>query len=414
MAGTKLVNIVALATLAVLAGTYGPQPASALATHGGANHLNRADHHAIAQKQRRADKRAKRCRKRPSSLTSSAAASTSPASSSSETSASEVKTSSSASVVKTSSSSEDKPSSSTQPASTTPQATSTKVTTSAKPTSSASNNNNGGGNGNNNNNGGSNNGGSSSGGGSSGSPGPGKVGLAWPNGNSPQGFVTKEVSWIYSWSPHAPSGLGSFPGLCFIPMLWGPDQEGDFNNLAKKNANCGWVASFNEPNQAGQSNLDPYYAAEVHKRVIQPLADQGMKVLAPATSSDPRGLTWMKTFMQACTGCKFDAMGIHYYDVTFDGFKNYLELWHNTFNLPLMVTEFACQNFNGGPQSNQDQVWAFWSQSIKYMEAQDWIMSYYGFGAMREMQGVNPDNQLMKQDGTPTSLGYTYINANWQ
>jgi hypothetical protein len=29
-------------------------------------------------------------------------------------------------------------------------------------------------------------------------------------------------------------------------MLWGPDQEGDFNNLAKKNANCGWVASFNE------------------------------------------------------------------------------------------------------------------------------------------------------------------------
>jgi hypothetical protein len=32
---------------------------------------------------------------------------------------------------------------------------------------------------------------------------------------------------------------------------------------------------------------------------------------------------------------------------------------------------------------------------------------------MREMQGVNPDNQLMTNAGPPTPIGYTYINANW-
>jgi hypothetical protein len=35
-------------------------------------------------------------------------------------------------------------------------------------------------------------------------------------------------------------------------------------------------------------------------------------------------------------------------------------------------------------------------------------------GAMRDMQGVNPDNQLMKGSGQPTDLGYTYINNNFQ
>jgi hypothetical protein len=186
---------------------------------------------------------------------------------------------------------------------------------------------------------------------------------------------------VYSWSPFPPANYKEL-GLKFIPMLWGPKQEADFVKLARQNANGGWVASFNEPNQNGQSDLDPYYAAEVHMRVIEPLRRDGFKVIAPATSSDPNGMVWMKKFMGACKDCVFHGMGIHYYDINVDGFIKYMNLWHDTFGLPLWVTEFACQNFNGGAQRNKDEVWNFWAESVKYMNAQPWVVAHFGFGKM--------------------------------
>jgi hypothetical protein len=117
--------------------------------------------------------------------------------------------------------------------------------------------------------------------------------------------------------------------------------------------------------------------------------------------------------MKSCNDCQFDYVAVHWYDVTFEAFQTYLELWHNTFNLPIMVTEFADQNFNGGAQATSDEVWAFWSQAIKYMEAQPWIISYFGFGVMHDMQGVNTLNQLMGSNNYPNALGENYINVSW-
>ena len=34
---------------------------------------------------------------------------------------------------------------------------------------------------------------------------------------------------------------------------------------------------------------------------------------------------------------------LHWYDISLDAFKEYVESWHNTFNLPIWVTEWACQ-----------------------------------------------------------------------
>jgi hypothetical protein len=36
-------------------------------------------------------------------------------------------------------------------------------------------------------------------------------------------------------------------------------------------------------------------------------------------------------------------MAVHYYDVSAQGFIDYLNLWHDTFGLPIYVTEFADQ-----------------------------------------------------------------------
>jgi hypothetical protein len=36
-------------------------------------------------------------------------------------------------------------------------------------------------------------------------------------------------------------------------------------------------------------------------------------------------------------------MAAHYYDISAAGLITYLEHWHNTFHLDMLLTEFACQ-----------------------------------------------------------------------
>jgi hypothetical protein len=93
------------------------------------------------------------------------------------------------------------------------------------------------------------------------------------------------------------------------------------------------------------------------------------------------------------------------------------------------VAHSPVQNFNGGAQCSRDETWGFHQRVKGWMDSTSWIPNYFPFGqlsctrhendmlkdsgfftgAFREMQGVNPFNQLMNQDGSPTALGYMYI-----
>lgn len=101
-------------------------------------------------------------------------------------------------------------------------------------------------------------------------------------------------------------------------MLWGDRQIQQFQELVVKGyANC--VFGMNEyvftpqthfnssnssrPNEVHQSNMPPSHGAYLWKTYIQPLKDQGYRLIAPATSSNPNGMTWMKEFMKECDGC---------------------------------------------------------------------------------------------------------------
>jgi hypothetical protein len=66
---------------------------------------------------------------------------------------------------------------------------------------------------------------------------------------------------------------------------------------------------------------------------------------------------------------------------------------HSTFNLPIWVTEWACQNYNNGPQCSSDSVAAFMNQTQSFMDQTDWVERYSWFGAMENMQGVNQVRQ---------------------
>lgn len=124
---------------------------------------------------------------------------------------------------------------------------------------------------------------------------------------------------MYTWSPHCPKNTYGIP--CG-PMLWGDRQVSDFENTVHSPIAGGdLLYGFNEyvilpsffcivhlshvrrPNQAGQSNMNPQHGCDLWHQHIQPKAAQGFKLITPATSSAPNGLTWVKDFMKCCSDC---------------------------------------------------------------------------------------------------------------
>lgn len=252
-----------------------------------------------------------------------------------------------------------------------------------------------------------------------------KMGLAWPNGNwAGSGssdyignYIGSKSSWYYTWSPWT-VGNGDALGLEAVPMLWGPhqthdwwSQQGNWPSTVKN------ALFFNEPNEPSQCNMAAGDSVSYWMNDFLPMRRRGIRLGGAATTSHPNGLTWSQDFERLCVqygnsraDCTPDFIPIHWYDVSIDGFKQYVQNYYNGVGRkPLWVTEYACQNFNGGAQCSSDQTWALHVQMAEWFDQQDYIERYSPFGAMKQMQGVNQYNALMNPDGSITDLGKWYI-----
>ncbi|KAG9118598.1 hypothetical protein FRC07_006810, partial [Ceratobasidium sp. 392] len=179
-----------------------------------------------------------------------------------------------------------------------------------------------------------------------------KLLMAWPGG--PAGldkFKGNNVGGVYSWSPYDPTN-GVYP---FFPMLWGPKQTDSFAkqvDASKPN----YCLGFNEPNHEAQANMSPGDAARLWRDKMEPARSKGCKLVSPAVTSAPSGKTWLQQFFNACQGCNVDYVAVHWYGTKSDQFKSYVTDFYNTFKKPIIVSEYACQDFAGGPQCTNDQT----------------------------------------------------------
>lgn len=238
-----------------------------------------------------------------------------------------------------------------------------------------------------------------------------KLMLAWPNGptDNMDQFFSGKASIYYTWSPHKVNGAPS--SVKFCPMLWGWKQLDDFRSLVVPGyADC--VLGMNEVNQHDQAAMSVDDGVNMWNTYIGPLQTQGYNILAsPATTSAPDGLVWVMDFLEK-VWVKPNVITVHWYDVGFPKFKEYVEnYYNNTGKRTIWITEFACQNFNGGAQCTEGEIWAFLTEATRWMDGTDWIGAYAPFGYMKQMQGVNELNRLMTDETTPTALGWAFIHG---
>ncbi|WVF72087.1 hypothetical protein IAT40_006899 [Kwoniella sp. CBS 6097] len=252
------------------------------------------------------------------------------------------------------------------------------------------------------------------------------VGLAWPNGDWAQSgdpnyvgnYIGNKVSWYYTWSPFA-VGSADQAGLEFSPMLWGPGHKDDWwAQMGSWPSSVKNALFFNEPNQVGQCDVSAEDAVNYWINDFLPLRAKGIRLGGPAVTNAPSGHDWIKAFQTACTAqghsaadCAFDFLPVHYYDTDVARFQEYVTKFHDDFGVNIWVTEYACQDFNGGAQCSNQETWNFHTAMAGWFDQQSFVERYSPFGVMKDMQGVNQDNALMNPDGSITSLGGWYITA---
>ncbi|KAI9771733.1 MAG: hypothetical protein M1839_002747 [Geoglossum umbratile] len=232
-----------------------------------------------------------------------------------------------------------------------------------------------------------------------GSPGTGKRGLAFNDANLANSFggSGSQVSWGYDWGNSCGGKLKS--DFMFVPMLWGLSSEktGGWFKAADAAIAAGgkYLTSFNEPDHTGQANLSPSDAAAGYKTWMQPYAGKA-KLGAPAVTNGgaPMGLTWLKSFLSACSGCTIDFVPIHWYDSASNVayFKNYIQQVHTETGKQIWITEFA-------GSGSQDQQIAFLKTVMPWLDAQPYVERYSYFGVF--------EGSLVS-GGAPSALGSTF------
>jgi len=245
-----------------------------------------------------------------------------------------------------------------------------------------------------------------------------KAGLGWNNPqsvNMSQFFVTGKVGWYYTWSSYS-NDQGN--NLDFVPLLWGKNDistwtdaiNGKLKPMFQSQAiTC--VLGFNEPQETAQSNLTAQQAKDLWMTNIKPLKDQyGVRLGSPATSGGPSGKNWTTEFLQVCgTDCEVDFVALHYYGTNATAMIEYITDFHTTFQKPIWVTEWACQDYAGNAQCTQQQVKDYMNTTQTFMESVDWLERYAWFGALVS-NPINGADGLLTGGGKITALGQQYIN----
>jgi hypothetical protein len=219
------------------------------------------------------------------------------------------------------------------------------------------------------------------------------------------------ISWWYDWGSQPSSAPPA--AIDFVPMIWGKDQVTDTIPSGSS-----YLLGFNEPNFKNQSNMSPQQAADAWPGVEAIAQAQGIPIVAPAvnfcgSAQDPSNCAdpsvtdpyaFLKQFFADCSGCKVDAIAVHWYNCDLPSLQAYIDGSSNLegflqFNKPIWLTEFSCGN-----SATVDDQKTYMQQAVAYLEANPRVARYSWFSAT-----PIPNAVLVNADGSATDLGNAYL-----
>jgi len=215
----------------------------------------------------------------------------------------------------------------------------------------------------------------------------------------------------YNWSAWKFDNLPD--GIDYWPMLHDDSNiaNGDWNHVTQGYATT--AMGMNEVNQNGQAMINVTHGIDVWNQYLSPLKSQGYRLVSHSTNQADDGLQWHTDFRNQCGSCydDIDMYSVHWYGTDAQAFQDYITNFYNTFQKPIVVTEFAYTDWVNMSPADSD-VQNFMTTTMSWMDSQDYVYGYMWFGMWDSMPGGVPAaDSLIDGNGSPKDLGNTYINS---
>jgi lysophospholipase L1-like esterase len=223
-----------------------------------------------------------------------------------------------------------------------------------------------------------------------------------------------------TWHPQPLTGNQG--NVNFIPGWWNSgDGDGELtpSNLALMQADGDLIIGSNEPwNNFGQPQfgLSPAQALSVWPKLLA----LGNRLATPSISGGD-GWGWLQEFMAgaAANNYRVDIINVHYYmqypNQDINAFRNYLQMVHDTYGRPIIVTEWGLYvNWGWIGDINTPQVpfgaQAAWAVAgTKMMDSLDFIEQHYWYAESTGAGGtMYLGTECIHNDGTLSPIGYAY------
>jgi hypothetical protein len=238
------------------------------------------------------------------------------------------------------------------------------------------------------------------------------------------------ASWYYTWGT-SPDNPGNFDATHY-PMFWNAPSQSTIDNVKSRNPSN--VLGFNEPERSDQANMTVDQALASWSTISNSFAGTTTKFISPGVSDTVDsgntigGRTWLSNFMTELNARKtdpqnpdynpnlrIDAVAFHWYGASTpndpagaaSSFLGSVDLYHNTYGLPVYITEFAIHDW-GNVYTDAQIIEAnreFLNIVIPALESRSYVAGYSWFGYFSDSalySGSPP---------TPTPMSYSYIGA---
>jgi hypothetical protein len=246
--------------------------------------------------------------------------------------------------------------------------------------------------------------------------------------SSLKNFVTPGVrQTIFNWAISLPvANLGqseeAFKTMDYVPSVSGKDASQLWDVLGASNPHH--VRTFNEPEIQGQDTMSPQEGHSIWVDYIEPAlkAHPNVVALSPAITGSELGMSWLASFTQLCNGgCSFKKLDVHFYVLSLKDVTPVMDQLHNTYNMPIWVTEFGCHDYSGAGAVCTGPIFAtLYNDAMTYVAGTTWIekFGWFGFFSQAEypIDGVEAVNGFINgiegsPDCSPNNKGHSFLNG---